>query len=85
MMSPLLFPFALAVAALFGKVWLFRQDQNTRIFASLALLSIAMYMYGFALYGACHGEVDFLRNPAACTRAAPALYNPGAWRVSRLR
>ena len=85
MMSPLLFPLALGIAGLFYRAWLFRQGMQGRILGSLALLSLAMWTYGYALYGACHGEVNFLRNPFACTRSEPLAYNPGAYRVAHWR
>ena len=85
MTSPLLFPLALGIAGLFYRAWLFRQDMHGRILGSLALLSLAMWTYGYALYGACHGEVNFLRNPFACTRSEPLAYNPGAYRVAHWR
>ena len=85
MSSPLFLPLALGIAGLFWRAWLFRQDMHGRILGSLGLLSVAMYLYGFALYGACHGEVDFLHNPFACTRAAPVAFNPDAYRIGRAR
>ena len=84
-MMPLLLPLVLGIAGLFYKAWLFRQDLRGRLMGSLGLLSISMYIYGYALYGACHGEVNFLTNPFACTRAHPVAFNPGAYRISRAR
>lgn len=85
MSSPLLFPIALGIAGLFYRAWLFRQDMHGRILGSLGLLSLAMWTYGYALYGACHGEVNFLRNPFACTRTEPVAYNPDAYRIAPRR
>jgi hypothetical protein len=85
MTSTLFLPLALGIAGLFYRAWLFRQDMQGRILGSLALISIAMYTYGFALYGACRGEVDFLHRPFACTRAAAIPYNPDAYRIGRAR
>ena len=85
MTSPLLFPLALGIAGLFYRAWLFRQDMHGRILGSLGLLSLAMWTYGYALYGACHGEVNFLRNPFACTRTEPVAYNPDAYRIAHRR
>ena len=85
MMTPLLLPLVLGIAGLFYKAWLFRQDLRGRLMGSLGLLSIAMYTYGYALFGACHGEVNFLANPFACTREHPVVFNPGASKISRAR
>ena len=85
MMMPLLLPLVLGIAGLFYKAWLFRQDMHGRLMGSLGLLSISMYIYGYALYGACHGEVNFLKNPFACTREHPVAFNPGAYKISRAR
>ncbi len=73
---------ALGVVA---RAWLLRQSIQGRAYTALVLLSIALYTYGTALYGACHGEVDFLRRPFACTRAHPVAFNPDAWRIGRAR
>ncbi len=85
MYTALFFPLVLGIVGLFTKAWLLRQDIHGRAMVSLGLLSISMYIYGYALYGACHGEVNFLRNPFACTREHPIAYNPGAYRISRAR
>ena len=84
-MSPLLLPLALGIAGLFYRAWLFRQDMHGRILGSLGLLSVAMWTYGYALYGACHGEVNFLTHPFACTRSEPLAYNPQAYRIPPAR
>jgi hypothetical protein len=80
MISVLLCVTILAVTGLVTKTWLLHQSTEGRITFSLCLLSISLYMYGFALYGACHGEVNFFANAFACTRAAPVLFNSPAGR-----
>ena len=85
MLRVLLMVFVLAGLSLAVRTWLLRQSVAGRVLVSLSLLSIAMYTYGYALYGACRGEVDFLRNPFACTRHDAPVFNPNAWRIGRAR
>lgn len=83
MIKPLLFPLALGIAGLFYRAWLFRQDYQGRVVGSLGLLSIAFGLYAYALYGACHGEVNFFVHAFACTRTAPIPYNSDYYKVGR--
>ncbi len=83
MTSVLLFAVILVALGMICQAWLLRQGLQARLLVSLGLLAIAMYTYAYALYGACHGEVNFLKSPFACTRAHPVAYNPQAWRVGR--
>jgi len=85
MIRLLIFVVILAALGIVVRTWLFRQDIAGRALTGLGLLSIAMYTYGYALWGACHGEVNFLANPFACTRAHPVAFNPDAYRIGRAR
>jgi len=85
MVRLLIFVFVLAVLGVVVRIWLLRQSIAGRALTALGLLSIAMYTYGYALWGACHGEVNFLTSPFACTRAHLVAFNPGAYRIGRAR
>ncbi len=85
MIRVLVFVAVLATLGVVMRVWLPRQGMEGRALFGLFLLAIAIYTYGDALYGACQGEVDFVTNPFACSRADPVAYDPGAYRISRSR
>ena len=85
MVRTLIFVFILATLSVVVRIWLMRQDLAGRALVSLGLLSIAMYTFAFALYGACHGEVNFLASPFACTRPHPVAINLDAYRIGRAR
>jgi len=85
MLRLVLLVLVLGVMSVVVRTWLMRQDIAGRAIVSLGLLSIAIYTFGYALYGACHGEVDFVANPVACTRPHPIPFYPQAYRIGRQR
>jgi peptidoglycan/LPS O-acetylase OafA/YrhL len=85
MTSVVIMVVVLAACGLFVRVWLPRQSLEGRLIFSLGLLSFALYLFAYAMYSACHGEVDFLRNPMACARDGAVAFNPRADEVPRGR
>jgi len=85
MIRVLIFVAVLATLGVVVRGWLLRQGMEGRALFGLFLLGIAMCTYGYALYGACRGAVNFVTNPFACSRTDPIAFNPGAYRISRAR
>ncbi len=83
MIRLILLVLVLGVMSVVVRTWLTRQDLAGRVLVSLGLLSIALYTFGYALYGACHGEANVLATPVACARAHPVAYDPAAYRIGR--
>lgn len=71
----LLVPLLLTIAAAVFQHWAYTRSpwgpRRTFLVAGVSMLGVAFLTYNYALYGMCHGEYDFLKNSAGCTRPAP--------------
>ena len=68
----LLVPLVLTIAAAVFQHWAYTRSpwgpSLTFGGAGVIMLGVAFLTYNYALYGACHGEYNFLKNSAGCTR-----------------
>jgi hypothetical protein len=84
-LQPILLAIVLGTIGFVVRLWLLRQSLWARAYVSLGLLAIAMWLFAYALYDACHGRVDLLHGSLRCAADRSVAFHPDAWRIGRAR